>query len=826
VTWLGVLAEIEEFVRTHTLAIWFASYAIGIMAYAYHAPIALVVCGALVLTVTLALSPVASPTMTRTWWLCAACVVAGAFAASAAESQRQHAQLDAFDGHHITCVVEALERARPSSNGLTLRARILGTVGPAELDDRLRGRVALLEMSSDIAGARLAGNRLRVRARIDAPTGPRNDGEPSERDQLDEQGVSLILTVHRAQDLVELGPSTGWNAWWARLRARFAEAVESRLPPLEATVLEGVLWGDRGNLPASLRQEFSDTGTVHVLTTAGLHLGIMAALVAMLLALTPLPRPARSALVVAAGWAYAALAGLHIPTLRAATMLTAGMIAFESGRGRTASAVLAAAAFAVVLPHPLALLSPSFAMSFACVGGIALLGPALTALGIRAGAWGPHWFAELLRTGVSVQVALAPLQALYFNAFTPYAVAANLVVVPMVGAVMALGSAYAVAALVVPPLAWPLSNLTWWCVTIMTGAVDRFATLPFAHVDVPPPTHAFLVLYWIALAALAWAVRAGIARRTLLASGACAIGLLVAVYCAPGASALLDPALHLDAIDVGQADCLLVRAPGMHAMLVDGGGKLERMGTSVVAQPIGDRIATRTVMPFLLRHWVLRLDAVVLTHPHGDHAGGLPVILSRESVGTVWDSAQLYSGPAYQRALDVVRERHLGWRRAIRGESFDLGAETHVKILAPELPLITSTSSDINNNSVVLRVEFGRTAMLLTGDAQAEAEARLLSHGGDDLRADILKVGHHGSAYSSTPEFLAAVRPKVAIISCGRHNVFGHPSPRTLAALRTTGASIFRTDLNGGISIAIELKGDASATSVGKSPVSRGSRNE
>ncbi|HEV2908789.1 MAG TPA: hypothetical protein VGX02_05890, partial [Candidatus Eremiobacteraceae bacterium] len=158
-------------------------------------------------------------------------------------------------------------------------------------------------------------------------------------------------------------------------------------------------------------------------------------------------------------------------------------------------------------------------------------------------------------------------------------------------------------------------------------------------------------------------------------------------------------------------------------------------------------------------------------------------------------------GPAYQRALDVVRERHIAWRRAVRGESFDLGPQTHVNILAPELPLITGTTSDINNNSVVLRVDFGMTAMLLTGDAQSEAEARLLGHGGADLRADILKVGHHGSAYSSTPEFLAAVHPKIAIISCGRHNVFGHPSPLTLDALRTAGATTYRTDTDGGISI-------------------------
>ena len=795
---LEVLSELR---RAHAFALSFASYAFGVVAVAHGV---LATCIVVVFTVcAVAHARFGASGRALAYIVGFAFSFGAAFAALAIRADAD-APFAPLAEHHVIVQAVVVDRPRSTSNGESARVRVVRVEAPRNTAAvALDGAVAILDFPSITRPDRLVGRFVRVHARLSLPAGVRNDGEPAEKDVLAEQGVVAILAAPAASAIVILQPAPGWEPWWARLRLGCAQAVEARLPPLESTVLEGILWGDRGNLPAALRQEFSDTGTIHVLTTAGLHLGIFAALVAWLLIRAPLPRTVRVIAVIAAAWGYAALAGLHIPTVRAATMLTAGTIAQESGRGRSPSAVLAAAAFAVALPHPLVVLSPSFSMSFACVGGITLLSPALHALGLREGVGLPNLIVELLRTSLAVQIAMWPLQALYFNAFTPYAVLANIIVVPLVGVVMALGGLLLCATATCAPLLVPLGNLTWWTLMVLIATVERFASLPNAHVDVPPPTHTFLILYWIALGLFAWAVQDPHRMKKLARFCAPVVAALAVAYVAPGVTALFDRRLHVDAIDVGQADCILIRSPGMHAMLVDGGGKLERAGPqgTVVAQPLGDVIATRTVMPFLLRHWVLRLDAVVLTHPHGDHAGGLPVILQRESVGALYDSAQLYGGQAYRRALEIVRERHVHYRVARRGESFDLGSTTHVKILAPELPMLAGTTSDINNNSVVLRVEFGHIAILMTGDAQSDAEARLLSHGGADLHADVLKVGHHGSAYSSTPAFLAAVRPKIAIISCGLHNVFGHPSPRTMAALESAGAQIFRTDLEGGVSV-------------------------
>ncbi|MGB8521114.1 MAG: MBL fold metallo-hydrolase, partial [Candidatus Tumulicola sp.] len=242
-------------------------------------------------------------------------------------------------------------------------------------------------------------------------------------------------------------------------------------------------------------------------------------------------------------------------------------------------------------------------------------------------------------------------------------------------------------------------------------------------------------------------------------------------------------------------------------LLVDAGGRLERgaPGADSVAEAIGERI----VVPFLLRGGVHALDAVILSHPHGDHAGGVAPVLRRLRVAEFADGGQRYGGHAYQDALATAHSEGVPmvYPRAGARWRFDDGVS--LDFLGPSLPFIARSRNDVNENSVAFVLRYRSFCMLFTGDAGAAAERRFLSEG-VNLRCEILKVGHHGSAYGSTPAFVAAVRPRYAIVSVGRHNLFGHPAPGTIATLQRFGATIYRTDEGG----AIAVETDGTHTSV------------
>lgn len=282
-------------------------------------------------------------------------------------------------------------------------------------------------------------------------------------------------------------------------------------------------------------------------------------------------------------------------------------------------------------------------------------------------------------------------------------------------------------------------------------------------------------------------------RRALLA---CLIGLVVTMGCARKAPPAWTPPPDVAAagsegrpltyvqIDVGQGDSGLVVSPDGEAMLVDGGGpgRLDRIQAALKA------------------HGVERLAVVVATHPHNDHIGSLDDVILQVPVGRFLDSGFNLGSDAQQRLLKAIKERRVPFTLARAGESFSLGDQVTVAVLAPRTPLITGTDSDPNNNSVILKVAYGGVRLLLTGDMEERERERLYSDG-QDLAAEVYKVAHHGSHNGTDAELLGRVRPRLALISCELGNDYGHPHAKTITALTSASVPIYRTDLQGTLTL-------------------------
>jgi competence protein ComEC len=247
--------------------------------------------------------------------------------------------------------------------------------------------------------------------------------------------------------------------------------------------------------------------------------------------------------------------------------------------------------------------------------------------------------------------------------------------------------------------------------------------------------------------------------------------------------------LKITVIDVGQGDSILIRTPSK-TTLID----------------TGDLPARDKLISYIKSQGISTIDNLIITHPHSDHLGGAAAVLDSFTVKQVYDSGQAVGSSLQRQFLNKIKQKNIAFQVLAAGDQVDIGGGAAYKILAPEKPPISGTDSDINNNSIVAKLIYGSFSMLLTGDAEQEEEARLLKSYGTELKSTVLKVGHHGSHTSSSPAFLKAVSPEIAVISVGANNEYHHPHPSTLKKYREAKIDVIRTDLAGSITITADGK--------------------
>jgi competence protein ComEC len=430
-----------------------------------------------------------------------------------------------------------------------------------------------------------------------------------------------------------------------------------------------------------------------------------------------------------------------------------------------------------------------------------------------------RWPGESVAITVAATIMTLPILAVAFNRVAPVGILANLPIVPLSGLITALGTA-ACALLLVTPAGLPwLNQANAWLVDLLFATAGWFAAWPWSAVRVYTPTPGMLVAYYFTATACLLAVspppghrldeteqgRTGVRRwaRRLAAAGALVGALALCVQVSlrlwPPAG---TPTLRLTLLDVGQGESLFLDFPEGRRMLVDAGGVP------------GDRfdIGARVVAPFLLHEWVGSLDVLVLTHAQADHIGGAPAILRGFPVGEVWSGDTLYSSLAFLWVQEYLRHRRIPLRILSADSPAIHWGEATIQVLHPPSGRRGGVQGarvervGPNDASLVLKLGVGNQAALLTGDVERQGELLLLRRPAA-LRAQVLKVPHHGSRTSSMEAFLAAVRPEVALVSVGYRNRFNHPHPEVVERYRALGVRLFRTDLHGAIRVEMGREG-------------------
>lgn len=686
------------------------------------------------------------------------------------------------------------------------------------------------------------GERLRLAAKLRTP---RNYGNPGALDlvgYLASQGIRLTGSA-RASD-VQVLPGFGgtrMGLWRACARRSILAHIQKLWPGEHGALMEAMLIGGRAFFGRDVKADFQRTGTYHILVVSGINVGILAFALFWALRKLPFAETSATVLTILLSWGYAFVADLGAPIVRATITLTIYLLTRLLFRDRAGLNGLGIAALGILLVNPRTLFEASFQLTFLSV--IAVAGIAVPVLrrtiyplqtGVRnldspsfdyslpskAAQFRSDFrlvrgqltdlvgkrvatlltvriasfllaAAELVIGSIIIQLALTLPMAWYFHRVTTLSLPANALVIPLAGVLMPSAVLAVALSYISGWLAYVPVLVTRYSLDLLTGTVRVLGQFRLSDVRVPTPS---LAICFVATSAIALALLLSRRKAAFIGGGLAVLALSsLALVFLPPQPRVEQGVLEITAIDVGQGDSLLIITPSGKTLLLDSGG----LGaTSRSDFDVGEEV----VSPYLWSRGIRRLDAVAISHAHSDHIGGMRSIISNFRPHELWygvESPTVDFGEVKKTAESysvMPMPRH-------SGEEFEFGG-VQIRVLNPQ-PDWQAHNPAQDDESLVLHLQYGHTSALLVGDSHHRIEKLLIE---EQPQADLLKIGHHGSLTSSSPEFLAAVHPQFAVVSSGFYNPFRHPRPEVMERYAESHIITYRTDVAGAVSFYLDGK--------------------
>ncbi|MDZ7375370.1 MAG: DNA internalization-related competence protein ComEC/Rec2 [candidate division KSB1 bacterium] len=633
-------------------------------------------------------------------------------------------------------------------------------------------------------------DHLHITGKLQMPRGERNPGEFNYQKFLLSHGIFGIMDISKP-DAVTILPSEQSISIASVVsfsKAKFYKTLHELYPGQAGALIKALLLGERGEIDPELNQAFSRCGVIHALAISGLHVGFVATIFFVLFSLLRFNHAGKIIAMLISLFCYNLIIGFEPPIVRASVMLGIFLIGRLLQRNCDALNAISMAAIIILLIHPMDLFQASFQLSFAATLAIVFLYRRLKNIFDKIPGFtklmnyrGGNYLGSLFLVSFAAQLGTLPITVYYFGRFSIIGTLLNLIVIPMVGIIIALGLASSMIGLFSLSIARLYATANMLFLDKLIQLVDAVGKWKFSAVEVGAisivivaASYGFL---WIILNLDREVYRKALVYVSLG-------GLLFLVW-----QPILKDKKWLEVIyfDVGQGDAALICFPSGKKLLIDGGPAQEEFDS-------GESI----IVPYLKRHRINRLDAVVVSHADNDHIGGVASVLQAISVNQVFDNGLLNASAICSTYQEIIKKQGREHQVARAGQVLPGFENCVISFLHPTERWVRCWRDDINNCSVVAKITYGQKSFIFPGDIGHDAEAWLI-HYGPLLKADVLKIAHHGSRTSSSAAWLRMVQPEYAVISVGKNNKFKFPAPSILRRLDQFGIKTVRTDVNGAV---------------------------